>query len=871
MRSMWRPFLFSLLLSSTASADALHTCEHCSKLLMPAPSKITPGRKYARDRRVDIQHLMLDVTPDFAKRTIAGTMTLRFKPIALPLDQLVLDAVDLDIQEIKVTGAELADRILGPEQLTLVFTKPIAPNTDTTVQITYKAEPEKGLYFRTPEMGYKPGDTQVWSQGEPDFHRSWFPCYDYPNERFTSEVICHVPKGMEVVSNGRLLGTQEKGELTTWHWLQDKPHVNYLVALAAGYFHKLEDKAGDLPLALLVPPSHKDQAANAFADTRKIIEFFQKETGVAFPWDKYYQVFCHDFLIGGMENTSCTFEASSLLFNSDTETLRSLHWLDAHETAHQWFGDLLTCRDWSHLWLNEGFASYYTVLYEQAKNGDDAAKLALWQEAEEVFDSKDTRPTVWRDYGDPMQQFDSRVYPKGAWILHMIRSQLGTELYRKAITLYLERHRNGIVSTDDLHDVLEEVSGFSFDAFFDQWLYHGGYPELKADYSWDATTKQVKLTVQQKQKTSDQVRLFQFTLPVSFTVKGQKEPLRFTARISQAEESFYFALPAQPELLRLDPDYTLLATFDFTPPADMLKKQLQGDLIGRLLATQILGKRQDQTSVDRLAKLAKDDAFHAVRSEAAKALAKIATPAARAALIAALQAPQPEARARRSIVESLARLPHPEAQEALLKHSQVEKNPMILAAIIKSWGTRPGVPAIKEALLQKIGSQTYQNIIAAAAIQAARDQDEPAYVPAILKKLQDDTLEFRSRDYTSAMDALAFLARRQDSRDQVREFLIQHLSHPKQDLRTAAAKSLGTLRDPKALPVLQAMLPGGGPHSDPVREAAAKSVPLLQAEQTGSAELKNLWEQLQQTQKSTEALRKELDEAQKKFAPAKAQ
>ena len=205
-----------------------------------------------------------------------------------------------------------------------------------------------------------------------------------------------------------------------------------------------------------------------------------------------------------------------------------------------------------------------------------------------------------------------------------------------------------------------------------------------------------------------------------------------------------------------------------------------------------------------------------------------------------------------------------------MKHSQVEKNPMILAAIIKSWGTRPGVPAITEAILQKIGSQTYQNIIAAAAIQAARDQDEPAYVPAILKKLQDDTLKFRSRDYTSAMDALAFLARRQDSRDQVREFLIQHLSHPKQDLRTAAAKSLGTLRDPKALPVLQAMLPGGGPHSDPVREAAAKSVPLLQAEQTGSAELKNLWEQLQQTQKATEVLRKELDEAQKKFAPAKA-
>ncbi len=860
--------LLSLLISSTAVADSLHVCEHCAKHLMPPITKLTPGRKYARDRRADIQHLKLDVTPDFAKRTVAGTMTMTFKPIGLPLPQLELDAVDLVIGEVTVTGAKLADKIVAEEKLTLIFDKPVAPGAEASVSITYSAEPKQGLYFRTPEMGYKPGDTQVWTQGEADLHRFWFPCYDYPNERFTSEIICHAPKGMEVVSNGHLVSKNEADGLTTWHWLQDKPHVNYLIALAAGYFHKLEDKAGTVPLAMLVPPSNKDQAANAFADTRKIVEFYEKEIGVPYPWDKYYQVYCHDFLAGGMENTSCTFEASSLLFNSNTETLRTLHRLDAHETAHQWFGDLLTCRDWSHLWLNEGFASYYTILYEQEKNGHDDMIYSLWLEAEEVIEAKDTRPTVWRDYGDPMQQFDTRVYPKGAWILHMLRSQLGPELYRLAIRTYVERHKNGIVGTDDLQDVVEEVSGLSMDAFFDQWLYHGGFPELKVDYAWDAAAKQAKVTVKQVQKVTDQVRLFQFPLPVAFTVKGQKQPLKFTMKITQAEEAFYFALPAQAELVRIDPDYTVLAKTEFTPPGDMLDKQLVGDVAGRLLAANLLGTRKDQASVDKLAKLLKDDAFYAVRSEAARALAKVATPAARTALIAGL-AGQSDARARIAVVEALAGLPHPEAQEALMKHAGTEKNPGILAAIIKSWGTRPGDKTVADALAAQLNSQSYTNFLASSAISAYRAQDEASAVPAILKKLQAEPLEFRTRDYANALDAVAFLARKQDNREEVRAFLVGHLTSPKEELRTGAAKALGTLKDPKALAVLQAMLPGAGPYGDPVREAASKSVQTLQAELTGSAELKNLWDQVQQLQKKTEAMEKQLEEAKKKATPAK--
>lgn len=845
--------------------------ENCGKNLLPAITKSVPGRKYARDRRIDIEHLKLDVTPDFAKRTVAGTMTMRFSPIGMPLEKLELDAVDLQVKDCTVAGAQLRDLQVTEDKLILTFQQAVPPGATATVSIGYQAQPQRGLYFRTPEMGYKPGDAQVWSQGEADMHRFWFPCYDYPNERFSTEVICHAPAGMETVSNGVLVEKKEEGPVTTWHWRQDKPHVNYLIALAAGYFHKVEGKTAEgLPLAVLVPPSQKDQAGGAFADTSRIISFYNKVIGVPFAWDKYYQVYCLDFIAGGMENTSCTFQSAGLLFDPSSEQLKSLHWLDAHEAAHQWFGDLLTCRDWSHLWLNEGFATYYSILYENEKFGADAMKFALWNDAEDIFKANDQRPVVWRDYGDPMEQFDTRVYPKGSWILHMLRSQLGPDLFRKAIKTYVDRHRNGIVGTDDLHDAVEEVSGRSFDQFFDQWLYHGGVPELAIDYAWDASAKQAKVTVKQTQKLSDQVRLFRLPVPISFAVAGRKEALRFEMDVKQAEEEFYFQLPAQPELVRVDPDYTVLAKIAFQPPGDMPNKQLSSDVIGRLLAVRALADRKDHASVEKLGQALLKDAFHGVRAEAARSLAKMASPESRAVLISGLST-QADARVRMAVVEALAALPHPDAQTALAQALPGERNPEIRAAIVRSWGARAADPQSVAALHEMVNSQSFGNVVAVAAIAALRAADEGQAVPWILNRLTTAPLDFRTRDYAAALDSLAFLARKQGDREPVRRFLIGCLSHPKEDLRVAAAKALGTLRDPKSIAILEPLLMGERNFgNDPLREAANKSLQALQMELTGPVELKNLWDQIQRVQKKTEEMNKEIDRLKKKAESEKA-
>jgi aminopeptidase N len=407
-----------------------------------APPDSPEHRKYAPDRRIDVQHLILDVTPDFENRRVSGEATLIFKPIAKPLAQLELAAVKLDVDTL-TASAPIREYHVTDESIQITFTNPIPAGEETRVTVVYEATPEKGLYFRTPEMGYPEGETQIWTQGETHEAPHWYPCYDYPNEKFTSEVICHLPEEMIALSNGRLISKEEDpgADEVVYHWRQEKPHVNYLIALVAGYFEKIEDQYKDIPLAFYASPSNIEQAMNSFRYTADMMAYFEEEIGVPYPWVKYYQVCIKDPHFGGMENTSLTTLTERTLFSDATENIRSSQTLVAHELAHQWFGDLVTCKDWSHLWLNEGFATYYAHLYDGYKNGSDAMLYGLYQDAERrILHRNDPTPIVWREYNRPGDQFSYRAYPKGSWILHMLRSQLGEDLYRRCIQEYLERH-----------------------------------------------------------------------------------------------------------------------------------------------------------------------------------------------------------------------------------------------------------------------------------------------------------------------------------------------------------------------------------------------------------------------------------------------
>ncbi len=863
--------LFALLVPSAPAAEqGWETC-HSKGHYLNAAYESKPGvggRHYERDRRIDVKHLKLDLLPDFKKQAMSGTATLTFSPIAKPLDQLQLDALKLSIQKVE-SSVPLEAWENTDKQIILTFKQAVPVNKEAWVKLTFSVEkPERGLYFRTEAMGYPKGDDQLWTQGEPERHRYWFPGYDYPNERFTSEVICKVPKGMAVLSNGKLLSEKSADGYTTFHWSQEKPHANYLISVVAGYFKKLEGQHEDTPLAFYTPPSEFDVAANSFRDTKNIMAFFEKEIGVPYPWHKYYSVCVHDFIAGGMENTSLTTLTTNTLFSESSENIRTSHPLDAHEMAHQWFGDLVTSKDWSQLWLNEGFATYYTHLYEQSKNGTDAMHYGQYSDALRVLNTKDEKPITWRGYEAPQQQFDYRVYPKGGWVLHMLRSQLGPKLYQKCIQTYLERNRGKTVETADLRKVIEELSGQSWDRFFDQWVHHGGTPKLKVAYSWDEKRKQAKLSISQTQKVSDKVMLFVLPLPVCLIVDGKAHD--FTLNITENSEDFYFDLPKKPGIVRIDPDYTVLASIDFKPPTDLLTAQLnnEDDMMGRLFAAQQLGGKRDSKSIEKLNHTLNNDSFYGVRIEAAKALAKTHTPEALEALSLSLD--QKDARARQEVVRSLAKFYDDKALASLKQIVAKEKNPIIASVAIDALGKFPG-DQIKTSLATALAAQSYRNALSSAAIRAIQVQGNAADAEKVLQTLQDNKPLFTSRDFGRALNSLASLVQDEKSdsgiHEKVRTYITRHLTDSKRPLRTASMRALATLKDQRSLPALQTFIDSGNEKSDEYK-TAQNAIKKLNSEKKQADEVQSLRQEIIRIQKSLKEIKNQ-QETEKKRTTAK--
>ncbi|MBA4148683.1 MAG: HEAT repeat domain-containing protein [Verrucomicrobia bacterium] len=845
---------------SAVAADSESLCRH-NHFAQPAADR-SDYRKYAPSREVDILHLALNVQPNFTNRTVAGTSKLLFKPLGKALHELKLDAIDLTIIDVK--GSEAIESYqVAKEQIIITFAKPIPVGKEASVEVSYQAEPARGLFFRTTEMGYKDGETHLWTQGEAMDHRHWYPGYDFPNEKFTSEVTCTVPVGMTVLSNGKLISqnTNSAKDSLTVTWKQEKPHVNYLVALVAGYFDKIEDQYKDIPMAFYVPPSDIKEAANSYGNTKDMMAFFEKEIGVPYPWEKYYQVVVRDFTFGGMENTSLTILTDRTLFTKEFEALRRSDGLVAHELAHQWFGNLVTCKDWSHLWLNEGFATYYDVLYDGHKNGRDTLLYRMWQTANSITAvTNEPKSIVYRTYDKPMEQFSYLAYRKGSWILHMLRSQLGESLYRRCIQTYVERNQFDTVVTQDLNAVIEELSGRSYDRFFDQWVYHAHHPELEAEYSYDATTRLAKVSVKQTQKISDKVLLFEFPLEVQFTGKFGATNVQFT--VKEKGEDFYVSLPSAPESVVLDPKVALLARTKFKLPNQMLYAQLNDkkQVGARLNAVEQLATKKDQQTVAKLKEVLNKDAFWGVRVEAAKALQSIHTDEALAALIDSQT--QKDARARKQVLESIGGFFSDSTLRTATAALGGEKNPDIIAQAVRNLGAY-STGEVEEILKQQLKSESYMNVTADAAVAAMRTQDNPIYIAPLLAVLKERENKFTTRGFVAGLDALAYLSRNETEKAVVREFLVGLVKHPKEGVKLGAISSLGTLEDTQAVAVLETFATAA--RESPERTAADKAIAQIRSAKRPSDNLATLRSTLLELKKESSETRKELDTLKKQL------
>jgi aminopeptidase N len=848
-----------LLSAESGAEEHSMVCRFCAPSAAPAKPESSAYKKYTPDRRVDIQHVALDITPNFEKRTIRGTMRMQFRPISVPLEELRLDSVDLAILSASSSESGLTHQVTEKE-VVLTFSPAIPPGRDASVTLDYSAEPVRGLYFRTESMGYEA--THLWTQGEPTESRHWFPSFDHPVEKFTSEVTCRLPAGMVALSNGRQVSAETgTGGLTSYRWLQDKPHVSYLITLVAGKLSKIESKHRDIPLEFWTTPKEQPQAANSFRHTARMMEFFEKETGVPYPWAKYGQVAVQDYHWGGMENTSLTTLNHRTLFDADTENLFHSDSLVAHELAHQWFGDLVTCRDWSDIWLNEGFATYYDWLWQGDHEGHDALNQALWDAAKGILaNTNETRGVVWRKFNEPGEMFNYLAYPKGAWVLHMLRCQTGPDLYRKAIQTYLERHAYNSVGTDQLRAVFEESTGRSFERFFDQWLNGAGAPALDVSYSWDEKAKLAKVNVKQTQKITEESPLFQFPLSVRFATKGVLYDR--VMEVHEKEESFFFPLPSAPDSVNVDPRLEVLAKINFKPPRAMTLLQLEnnGDMLEQLRALEILSDKPDAEAVAKISTTLKTAHYHGVRIRAAEALRQARTPEALSGLGNALS--QPDARVRNAVVKAIGGWFDPAASEMLQKVVATEKNPGIVATALR--GLAPyQTPAVRALLTEHLAKPCFRERIAEGALDAIKAQDDPSYVPALLGSISRRFSAGPTSTLTAALETVATIQRNESSKDSVREMLLGKLHHPRESVRLAAMQALGSLEDPRAIATLETY--SGVSTFKPEKAAAQKAIEKIRAAHKPSEELKTLRSEVSELLKAGAELKKEVETLKKKI------
>src|ERR671933_54633 len=625
-----------------------------------------PGAKphYNPDRPGQVKHIFLDLALDIPNRSFSGTCTIALLPIRNGIHQLTLDAVSLNIECVEV-DAQAQKFDYDGERLYVFLDSPTQADKSINISITYSCcNPQRGIYFIQPDKHYPNKPIQVWTQGEDEDSRFWFPCFDYPGQLATSEIRVKVPKRVIAISNGELIATEEDGEQKIYHWLQQQVHPTYLMTLAVGDFAEIRDEWKGKPVTYYVEKGYEEDARRSMGKTPRMIEFFSEKFGYPYPFPKYAQVCVDDFIFGGMENTSttlltdrCLLDERAAIDNDRTESLV------AHELAHQWFGDLVVIKHWSHAWIKEGLASYSEVFWTDYEYGNDDAAYYLLGEAQSYLaedSSRYRRPIVTHVYREAIELYDRHLYEKGACVYHMIRTELGDELFWKAIQTFVQDNAHNTVETVDLLLAIEKATGRNLLFLFDQYVFRGGHPDYKVVYSWDADSQLAKVTITQTQakegNNGSGSELFDLKIPIAFGYtqadSNTAELKTFTVRLHEREQSFYFPLEKKPQFISFDRGNNYLKTVALEYPISELKAQLQSDPdpISRIYAAKALAKKGGLEAVKALSDSLTSDAFWGVRTEVAKQLAQVKLDQAADALMAGLN--DQDARVRRSVVQA---------------------------------------------------------------------------------------------------------------------------------------------------------------------------------------------------------------------------
>jgi aminopeptidase N len=843
--SLFAGLAFGLPLAASAHED--FSCEHGKLEALGSLSAFNSEtgedvRNFAPERTVDIQHMKLELfIADMNRPQLTGKQTLRVVPFS-ETTTMTLDAKAMGISKVEVAGVETTF-VYENNKLTLTFNPPLPAEQAVEIVTSYTLnDPPRGLIW-TPESPAWPGrPAQLHTQGQPQTNSYWFPAHDFPNERLTTEILATVPAGFLVSANGRL-ASQERvirrvtsatgprlQPYETFHWVQDKEHVAYLVSFIVGKFDvvdlaSLERESGDkssLPLPVYVPPGRAADVARTYRNTGPMIGVFASKLDEAYPWDRYAQLVVWNFEAGGMENTAATTMYDTAVFSEQGDLDNDLDGLIAHELAHQWFGDLITCNTWEHIWLNEGFATYFESIWFEHRDGEAGYMREVLSDFDRVLAADNGRAPdepgmASKVYKHPWETFrrNANPYPKGAMVLHMLRERMGDDLFWQVMQAYVEKNKFTTVETGEFRRMAEDVSGLSLEQFFEQWTARPGLPVVDVKFNYFPDRRKLRFTVQQTQPMDGDNPAFAFNMPVY--IKNSAGPdVVIEPEINSNRQVFEVDLEGPPVFVSVNNRVQTLGRFTTQQSPEQWTNQLRSapTPISRVFAMRTLGGLATGESVaDGTAnQLLRDFATDAaqpifVRVEAIKSLEqRNARNDIRSLVTTARDAWEVRQQLSTSLAALVTRSGNAEdtslrefATTVLLQRAATDDSQRVRAESMRALA-RMNVAEATPIFMNALQTSSQHDIVRQAAINALADAKPAGALDAVAPYAGEGYL---SRTRAEAINAVTRLSAQNPAK--ARDTLLAALRGRENRPRTTAARALVDLGDKSALPALAAL------------------------------------------------------------------
>ena len=577
-----------------------------------------------RDHQLDFTKIKVALSFDAPKGIVIGKVNYQFNSLRPTVTSFFLDGIKMQVKEITLNGQTIQYKT-DSAGITVIPSEPLVWNALYEMTVSYEAKPRVGLYF----IGWNDKNNlsrkQIWSQGEQIDNRNWIPMYDERNDKLLTEMSVTFDKDYKVLSNGKLVDKKENADGTlTWNYAMSHPQSPYLIMLGIGKYDIKETHSGSgVPMHLYYYPEWKERVEPIYQHSEEMVDFFEKEIGFKYPWESYSQIPVQDYMFGAMENTTATIYGDFYAVDSRGLVDRNYVAVNAHELAHQWFGDCVTALSDAHQWLQESFATYYNQMFEREVFGEDYFNWSRrGAQNASIDESLKNKFAVAHSEGG-----GNRVYGKGAFVLNMLKLVVGgREMYNKAIKHYLEKHAYQNVDTHDLLIAFEETTGMQLDWFWTEWLNRGGEPNYNISYS--ATGNNITLIIKQVQALTDVTGykngLFKMPIWVEVFYKdGTSFKKQYT--IQEQTEILNIQNPDSKmvDYILFDPGNEIMKSVSFDKPFEMLELQAihsvnmldRYDAISAMRGIEV-GKKRNV-----LEKAFQNEKFYAVKAEVINQLA----------------------------------------------------------------------------------------------------------------------------------------------------------------------------------------------------------------------------------------------------------